>query len=254
MLYDLSGTGVSYGNLHALRDVTLQIAAGEFVAIAGPNGAGKSTLLTVMAGLRPEYKGRCLFEGIEVSKWPRDRFARCVSVVPQSVRIEFPFTAEQVVLMGRTPFADAMFESNEDAAQVERAMRLTSTTEFRARDFLTLSGGEKQRVILASALAQTPRALLLDEPTTFLDIEHQIGLYRLLRDLAREGVLVVTVTHDLNLASTFADRIVLLRGGELVADGAPADVLVASTMRDVFRVDTIVQTGPAGRPWITYGA
>jgi iron complex transport system ATP-binding protein len=234
--------------------VGLRFSAAEFVAIAGPNGAGKSTLLNVMAGLRPDYRGRCRFEGNEVAKWARGEFARRVAVVPQQVRIEFPFTAEQVVLMGRTPFADAMFESEDDARQVEHAMEVTGTTQFRARDFQTLSGGEKQRVVLASALAQTPRALLLDEPTTWLDLEHQIGLYRLLRKLAREGVLVVTVTHDLNLASTFADRIILIRGGEMVADGTPEAVLHPGMMRDVFRVDTVVQSGPSGRPWITYGS
>jgi iron complex transport system ATP-binding protein len=125
-----------------------------------------------MAGLRSEFSGACLFDGKDVRKWKRREFARRVSVVPQAVRIDFPFTAEQVVLMGRTPFADAMFESEEDALQVERAMQLTGTVEFRARDFRTLSGGERQRVILASALAQTPDALLLDEPTTYLDLEH----------------------------------------------------------------------------------
>lgn len=133
-------------------------------------------------------------------------------------------------------------------------MELTGTADFRTRDFQTLSGGEKQRVILASALAQTPQTLLLDEPTTYLDIEHQIALYRLLRTLARSGVLVITVTHDLNLASTFADRIVLLAAGTVVADGTPEAVMRPDTMRDVFRVDTVIQTGPAGRPWITYGS
>ncbi|MDZ4797301.1 MAG: ABC transporter ATP-binding protein [Bryobacteraceae bacterium] len=253
-LYRLEGASLSYGSIHALRDVTLQFRKSEFVAVAGPNGAGKSTLLNVMAGLRPGYSGRCLYEGIELAKWTRSQFARRVSVVPQSVRIEFPFTAEQVVLMGRTPFADAMFESDEDASQVRRAMELTGTTAFGNRDFQTLSGGEKQRVILASALAQTPQSLLLDEPTTYLDIEHQIALYRLLRTLSRDGVLVITVTHDLNLASTFADRIVLLAGGTVVADGTPNAVMQPATMRDVFRVDTIIQRGPSGRPWITYGS
>jgi iron complex transport system ATP-binding protein len=253
-LYDLKLLSLSYGNLHAVRSVTLGFARAEFVAIAGPNGAGKSTLLNIMAGLRRGYSGQCLFEGNEVAKWPRNAFARKVSVVPQTVRIEFPFTAEQVVLMGRSPFADAMFESEDDVRHVERAMELTETTYFRNRDFQTLSGGEKQRVILASALAQTPMALLLDEPTTYLDIEHQISLYRLLRDLAAQGVLVITITHDLNLASTFSSRIVLLRSGEVAADGTPGQVLRPATLREVFRVEATVQPGPAGRPWIAYGA
>ena len=252
-LFELRGTGVRYGSFEALRDVTLQFARGEFVAIAGPNGAGKSTMLAVMSGLRSQYSGECLFDGNDVRRWNRRAFAKRVSVVPQSVRIEFPFTAEQVVLMGRTPHADTMFESETDAEQVVRAMELTGTTEFRVRDFRSLSGGERQRVILASALAQTPEALLLDEPTTYLDLEHQISLYRLLHRLSREGMLVVTITHDLNLASAYSDRIVVLRTGELVRDGTPGEVFQPETMRDVFRVDTPVHAGPGGRPWIHYG-
>lgn len=251
-MFELRDAGVRYGAAEALRRVSVAFSPGEFAAIAGPNGAGKSTLLGVMAGLRSQFAGTCLFEGKDIRRWPKRDFARRVSVVPQSVRVEFPFTAEQVVLMGRTPFADTMFESDEDAVQVERAMELTGTTAFRARDFRSLSGGERQRVILASALAQTPRALLLDEPTTYLDLEHQISLYKLLRALSREGILVVSITHDLNLASTFADRMVLLRAGELVADGPPESVISRETLREVFRVDTPVDTGLSGRPWIHY--
>jgi iron complex transport system ATP-binding protein len=252
-LFDLRDAGVRYGAFEALRGVSVRFGRGEFVAIAGPNGAGKSTLLGVMAGLRSHYTGECFFDRVEVRRWERRAFARRVSVVPQSVRIEFPFTAEQVVLMGRTPHADSMFESDADAAHVARAMELTGTTAFCARDFRSLSGGERQRVILASALAQTPEALLLDEPTTWLDLEHQISLYRLLRNLSREGMLVVTITHDLNLASSYSDRVVVLHSGELVRDGTPADVFHPETMNQVFRVDTLIQPGPDGRPWIHYG-
>ena len=123
--------------------------------------------------------------------------------MPQSLKLDFPFTAEQVVLMGRTPYAGGMFESPEDWAAVERAMDVTDTLEFRARDFRALSGGERQRVVLASALAQEPKALLLDEPTTFLDLQHQLTIYELLRKLSLEGMLVIAVTHDLNLAASF---------------------------------------------------
>jgi iron complex transport system ATP-binding protein len=252
-LYELRGSGVRYGSFEALRGVSVRFARGEFVAIAGPNGAGKSTLLGVMAGLRSYYSGECFFDGVEVRRWKRQAFARRVAVVPQSVTVAFPFTAEQVVLMGRTPHADTMFESEADAAHVARAMELTGTTAFRARDFRSLSGGERQRVILASALAQTPEALLLDEPTTYLDLEHQISLYTLLRKLSREGLLVVSITHDLNLASSYSDRVVILHSGQVVRDGPPGEVFRADTMREVFRVETLIQPGPDGRPWIHYG-
>jgi iron complex transport system ATP-binding protein len=251
-LFELREARVRFGQVQALRGVSLTFSKGEFAAIAGPNGAGKSTLLGVMAGIGRGFTGECLFAGKDVRHWGRRAFARRVSVVPQSIRIEFPFTAEQVVLMGRTPFADTMFESDDDAAHVQRAMELTGTTEFRTRDFRSLSGGERQRVILASALAQTPEALLLDEPTTYLDLEHQIGLYTLLRSLAAKGMLVVGITHDLNLASTFTDRIVVMNRGELVADGTPEAVITQATLRDVFNVVTHVDAGRRGRPWIHY--
>ena len=251
-LYKLHDAGMRYGGKPVLRGVTLEFTDGEFVAIAGPNGAGKSTLLGIMAGLRPGYEGTCKLLGREVTAWSRRDFARHVSVVLQTVRVDFGFTAEQIVLMGRTPFADTLFESERDAAEVTRAMELTGTTEFRHRDMRTLSGGERQRVIIAAALAQSPKVLLLDEPTTFLDIEHQLSTYTLLRQLSNSGVLVVAVTHDLNLAAQYSDRIVLLRAGEMAADGTPSAVLKAGTIREVFRVDARVVT-EGDRKWIHYG-
>jgi len=244
---------MSYDGAHVLRDVTLEFAGAQFIAVVGPNGAGKSTLLGILAGLRPGYTGRCKYAGAELRRWPRRAFARQVAWVPQSLRIEFPFTAEQVVLMGRTPHCDGLFESPDDFAAVERSMAITDTLAFRARDFRSLSGGERQRVILASALAQQPKTLLLDEPTTFLDLQHQISIYRLLRDLSREGLLVIAATHDLNLAASFADRVVVLHAGSVAADAAPAEVLVPATIREVFGVDSTILRAPDGRPWIFYG-
>jgi iron complex transport system ATP-binding protein len=156
-------------------------------------------------------------------------------------------------MMGRTPYCDGLFESPEDHAAVERAMQLTDTLPFRRRDFRSLSGGEKQRIILASVLAQSPRVLLLDEPTTFLDLQHQVSIYGLLRDMAARGLLVVAVTHDLNLAAAYADRVIVLRAGELVRDASPSEVLSPDTIREVFGVNAEVQRTAAGRPWISYG-
>jgi iron complex transport system ATP-binding protein len=241
-----------YDGRDVLRAVTLEIPPGMVLTITGPNGAGKSTLLSILAGLRRGHAGSCLFNGREVLDWPRRALAQQVSVVPQRVQMEFPFTSEQVVTMGRTPFCNGLFESPDDHVAVERAMRITDTTQFRKRDFRTLSGGERQRVVLASALAQTPRVLLLDEPTTFLDPEHQVSLFRILRGLAGEGVLVITVTHDLNLAARYSDRLIMLRGGELRASGAPREVIEPRIIRDVFSVDAQIHQTPAGHPWIMY--
>jgi iron complex transport system ATP-binding protein len=189
-LYSLRDVGMSYDGNPVLRGATLTFGAGEMVAVVGPNGAGKSTLLGIMAGLRASYDGVCDYRGVEIRSWVRRRLAHEVSFVPQSLSLQFPFTAEQVVLMGRTPYCDGLFESPEDHEAVDDAMRTTDTIGFRARDFRSLSGGERQRVVLASALAQRPRALLLDEPTTFLDLRHQLSIYSLLRDLCRGGLLV----------------------------------------------------------------
>jgi iron complex transport system ATP-binding protein len=252
--FHLDRVGMRYGERQVLQDISLDFRAAELTAIAGPNGAGKSTLLGVMAGLKNEYSGTCAFAGTEVRKVARRQFARQVAVVPQSVRIEFPFTASQVVLMGRTPFGDRLFESEEDEVAVDDAMRLTDTLAFSDRDFRSLSGGEKQRVILASALAQSPKVLLLDEPTTFLDLRHQVGLYDLLRDLCAKGLMAICVTHDLNLAAAYCDRMLLLHDGKIVADGHPTDVVRRESIREVFSIDTVIQSSPSGRPWIHYGA
>lgn len=252
-LYSLCEVGMRYNGTQVLDGASLRFSEGQFVAIAGPNGAGKSTLLGIMAGLRLGYSGRCEYSGKEVSRWLRRGFAREVCFLPQSLKMEFPFTAEQVVLMGRTPHCDGLFESPDDWNAVEQAMATTDTLPFRGRDFRSLSGGERQRVILASAVAQQPRTLLLDEPTTYLDLKYQVAIYRLLRDLSRKGLLVVAVTHDLNLAASFADRIVLLHGGRVAADDAPCAVLAPEMILRVFGVRSEVERGPGGKPWIVYG-
>jgi iron complex transport system ATP-binding protein len=252
-VFDLRNVSMAYGEAKVLSGVSLTLETRSMVALVGPNGAGKSTLLGIMAGLWRGYHGHCLFEGTEVSRWNRRAFARRVAVVPQSLALEFPFTAEEVVLMGRTPFADGLFESEADHAAVARAMSLTDVTGFRARDFRSLSGGEKQRVVLAAALAQEPSVLLLDEPTTFLDLRHQLATYRLMRDLCREGLLVVAVTHDLNLAAAYGDRVIALKNGAVVADSTPAEAVTAGFVNDVFDVEAGVREGPGGRPWIVYG-
>jgi len=250
--FDLRGVGMRYGQAEVLAEVDLNLAGGVLTAVVGPNGAGKSTLLGILAGLRSGYLGECRFDGVEVSRWKRRSFARRVSFVPQSTRIEFPFTAEEVALMGRAPHAAGLFESAPDRDAAYDAMELTGTLHLRLRDFRSLSGGEQQRVILAAALAQSPEVLLLDEPTTFLDIHHQVTLYRILRGLCERGVLVIAVTHDLNLAAAYAHRVVVLQGGRVVADGPPQEAFRSDRLRSVFDVPAELLQGPDGRHWIRY--
>lgn len=253
-MFGLSGVAMKYGDAEVLRDVSIEISGSQFVALVGPNGAGKSTLLGILAGLREGYSGTCEYRGRSVREWNRRLFAREVSFVPQSVKIEFPFSAEQVVLMGRTPHCAGLFEAPGDWEAVERAMETTNTAAFRHRDFRSLSGGERQLVVLASAIAQEPRTLLLDEPATFLDVRHQLAIYGLLRDLSRRGTLVIAVTHDLNLAATFADRVIALHGGRIAADGSPREVLAPQRIHDVFGIRSEMHLRPDGTPWIIYGA
>jgi iron complex transport system ATP-binding protein len=242
-----------YGKAEVLAGVDLRLPSGALTAIVGPNGAGKSTLLGILAGLRSGYVGECRFDGVEVSRWNRRAFARRVSFVPQSTRIEFPFTAEEVALMGRAPHAAGLFESLHDREAVRDAMHLTDTLHLRERDFRSLSGGEQQRVVLSAALAQSPEALLLDEPTTFLDVRHQVAIYRILRNLCDRGILVAAVTHDLNLAAAYAHRVIVLKGGRVAADGPPEEAFRTDRLRDVFETPAELLQAPDGRHWIRYG-
>lgn len=250
---EVSEVGLQLGGARILEPISFALRSPQHVALLGPNGAGKSTLMSILAGVRGGYEGSCRFQGKEVREWGRREFTRRVSFVPQAVRIEFPFTSEQVVLMGRTPHCAGMFETGEDWKAVEEAIRMTDVADFRRRDFRTLSGGEKQRVLLASALAQSPEVLLLDEPTAFLDLRHQIELYRLLRRLCGEGLLVVTVTHDLNLAAAYCDRAILLSQGRLAYDDVPERALRRESIAAVYGVEAEVRRTEAGRPWISYG-
>ena len=252
-LFQLESATVRYGSAEVLSAVSLSLEAGAFIAIAGPNGAGKSTLLSLLAGLLAPSSGTCHFEGRDAHRWPRREFARRIAVVQQSEPAVFPFTAEEVVCMGRMPHRTGMYESAEDHAAVARALATTGMTAFAARQYSTLSGGEKQRILLASALAQAPEVLLLDEPASHLDLQHQVELHKLLRDLSRSGLLVVAVTHDLNLAAAYANRLLLLHQGRVRADGAPSEVLRTALLAEVFQVHVELHHRPSGQPWLVYG-
>ncbi len=242
MSFRASALSFAYG----LHDATFALPSTGFVTVAGPNGAGKSTLLGILAGLRHPYHGKCEYRGVEVRRWKRHEFARKVAFLPQAVKLEFPFTAEQVVFMGRAPYADGWFESQQDHAAVAHAMAIADTLPFAQRDFRSLSGGEKQRVVLASALAQEPETLLLDEPTTFLDLKHQLAMYRLLADLGKR-MLVVAVTHDLNLALRFSEIAIVMQEGKIAAQGPVKEALSPPLIDQVFGVHTELHDG-----WLTY--
>jgi iron complex transport system ATP-binding protein len=248
----ISDVGWRIGARSVLAGVTFDVRAGEVTVLMGVNGAGKSTLLDIAAGLRPPTSGAVWIDDRPVGDWdPRHR-ARVVTHLPQSVRPDLPFLAGELVLMGRYPHTDRWFESGEDRAAVERAMRRTDCWEMRERVVQTLSGGERQRVLLAACLAQTPQILLLDEPATYLDIDQQLRCFALLREESARGAACLAVTHDLNLALSHATRIVVLDQGRVAFD-APADEAGRTTSwLSLFSRRLTLSRTPSGRPWVSY--
>lgn len=234
-LFELREASLSYGGPPAVDSVNLQIEGGEFVGILGPNGAGKSSLLRLLSGLRQPTGGQVSFAGRWIHRWsPRER-ARQIAFVPQWTVMAFPFRVEEVVLMGRHPHLGRLaFESARDLAAAEEAMQRTDTRRFRDRAFGELSGGEMQRVVVARAIAQSARAMLLDEPTSSLDLHHQQRIYAILRERNAAGTTVIVTTHDLNLASISCRRLLLLHRGRIAADGAPDEVLTEARIEEVY--------------------
>ncbi|MEE6288649.1 heme ABC transporter ATP-binding protein [Georgenia sp. MJ173] len=232
----LAAEGVSarLGGALVLDDVSVEVRAGEVLALVGPNGAGKSTLLGVLAGDREPHTGAVQLAGRPLSRWSATEAAMRRAVLLQSVTLSFPFTVAQVVAMGRAPWARTSREDEDDAV-IARAMALTDTVGFAERVFGTLSGGEKARVALARVLAQDTQAVLLDEPTAALDLHHQELVLGLARHRAQEGDAVVVVLHDLNLAAAYADRVAVLDRGRLASIGAPAAVLQTGLLSRVYR-------------------
>ncbi len=219
----------------ALREVSLRAAAGALSAVLGPNGSGKSTLLRLLAGgLRPE-SGTVRFAGRPLDQWPRRALARQMAVVAQNEHVPFPVTVKSLVAMGRYPdLGPWRREGPVDREAIFQAMVRCSVASLQERTFQTLSGGERQRVRIARALAQEPRALILDEPTAALDMRYEMAIFRLLRELAHDGVAVVVVTHNLNLAARFGDRHLLLKQGVVVAEGNAGDVITAPNISRVY--------------------
>ena len=229
-----------------LKDLNLRIMVGEFVGLLGPNGSGKSTLLKLMSGILPPRSGKIVFHGKEISTMGRKEMARKVAVVPQESPIIFPFRVVEVVLMGRYPHLKGLtLEGKQDLVMVREAMELTDIRHLADRRITELSGGEKQRVIIARALVQQPELLLLDEPTTFLDIRHQMAIYDLLRGLnRREGLTMVGVMHDLNWAARYCRRLLLLKEGRVWCDGTPERVLRPENIWEVFQAEVDVRWDP----------
>jgi iron complex transport system ATP-binding protein len=257
--HDVSRPVWSLGGVHfqhhgatrrTLDNITLDIATGRMTAVLGPNGAGKSTLLHVLLGTLTPNAGEVRFQGRVLSEWSRKELAREIGVVPQG-EAEPQFSAREIVAMGRYPYLGPwQRERPEDDAAIRRAMERCDVTEFSDRWLSTLSGGERQRVRVARALAQEPSALVLDEPTTFLDVRHEMTTFALLRDLRDAGTTIVLATHNLNLAARYADDLVLMREGRVAAYGPPASVLTAERVEDVYEWPVAVVSHESGAPQV----
>jgi iron complex transport system ATP-binding protein len=231
----------------------MDVPDGSLYAVLGPNGSGKSTLMKAILGVVRPSTGRTLVDGRDTGSWSRRELARAVGVVPQAESIAFPLTVRELVGMGRYPHLSALGAEREaDRRAVRTALGQCDVAELADRDVTTLSGGELQRVRIARALAQEPRALVLDEPTASLDIRHEMAILELLRSSADAGMTVLVVTHGLEMAARFADRMLLLARGEVAAEGLPGEVVRSETLQRVYRWPIAVAVDAAtGIPRVT---
>ncbi len=247
----LHEAGFKYGNNIVLRRVNLAAVRGEFCGIIGPNGSGKTTLLKGMAGLIRPYEGAVNLDGKNISSYNHEYIARNIALVPQNAVLPELFTAREIVLMGRTPHLGRLrYESARDIGISCRAMEITQTLPLAGKHINELSGGERQRIIIARMIAQEAGILLLDEPTANLDINYQTEILNFLRKLCKEKDLAIfAALHDLNLASQYCERLIMLKDKSIWKQGKPADIIDAPTIKDVFGVNIHVFKHPLnGRP------
>ncbi len=239
---ELERLSFDYGRRPALEEISLRAEPGELVGLIGPNGSGKSTLLRVLAGLERGYRGSARVGGREVRGLAPRELARELAYVEQEPRIAMPFRVLEVVLLGRHPHLTGLaFESARDREIARLALERVGATDLAERNILNLSAGERQRVFFAMALAQEPRALLLDEAGSFLDIRHLVAMYDLVRELAAtQHAAVIAVLHDLNLAAEYCDRLVLLRAGKVAAQGPTREVLTYANLKAAYETEIYV--------------
>ncbi len=247
---DASRIRVTAGSALLIDGVDCAVAPGTFSALIGPNGSGKSTLLRALAAVHRPAEGTVQFDGSDLLGMPRRQRARLAALVEQDAATDLAMPVTAVVALGRLPH-QSLWATDDDDPIVTAALAAVDMTDFAGRDFATLSGGERQRVMLARALAQQPRLLLTDEPTNHLDIGAQLAVLGLLGRLASEGMTVLAALHDLGLAASYTDHVIVLRSGRVVAAGPTATTLTPELIRDVYGVEATVLTHPiTGRPVI----
>jgi len=238
----IEGLSFGYGRQEVISDLGLEVPAGTFCCLMGPNGSGKTTLLQLASGALVPNSGRIEIFGRSLTDWDRRSLARQVAVVPQRFELGFPFTVEEVVLLGRVPHRGPLaLDRPVDRDVARQAMRATGIEHLAARRMSELSGGEFKRVVVAKALAQQPRLLLLDEPAAHLDIRHQVALYELIARVRTEfGTSVLAAVHDLNLAAAYGQRFALLKAGRLLRQGSLEQVMTYSNLKQAFDIEIYV--------------
>lgn len=257
MMHRIDAEGLAYSytsGQRVLDEVSTHVATGDVTGIIGPNGAGKSTLLQLLCGLLSPESGNVFLNKSPLDQYTDRERARCVAYMPQSVSPAFSLTVREVVALGRFPHLGPFGSLGApDHEIVQDCLAQTGTSHLATRDFLSLSGGERQRVLLASVLAQEPQLLLLDEPTSSLDLPHEAAFFRQLRTLSGRGLGIVIVTHDINMAAQFCDRLVLLgKDHRLVKQGGPSEVLQADILTDAYGSPLLVGVHPqTGGPFVT---
>lgn len=254
MMLQVEDLSFRYDGDWILRELDFVVGKGDFLGIVGPNGIGKTTLLKLLYRLMSPQRGRVLVDGKDLASIARTEISKKIAVVSQETQINFPFVALEIVLMGRSPHLRGLqFERKRDFEVARKAMELTDTLQVAHRSFGELSGGEKQRVFIARALAQETDIILFDEPTANLDIRHQVQFYDLMTALNTErNITVVTVSHDINLASEFSKNILFLHHGMIFALGKPYEVITKDNIEAVYQTPVLVDQNPqTGAPRVT---
>jgi len=248
-ILDIENISLNFRDKSVLFDVSFSVEQGEFFVIIGPNGAGKTSLLKVLSGLQNIQQGSLTIKDKNISKYRRRNLSQIMAIVPQQIEVGFPFTVADTVIMGRTPHLGILgMEGDEDHDIAREAMEFTEVAHLADRKLYQLSGGELQRVIIARAICQQPEIILLDEPTTALDPAHQLKIMDLMEKFRREqGITIVMVSHDLNLASMYGDRLLLLKDGRVVKTGEPGSVLDREILEESYGCKMRVDESPLGQ-------
>jgi iron complex transport system ATP-binding protein len=243
-MIETKGLTFAYAEDPVINDISLTFQTGEFTGIIGPNGSGKSTLLKLIGGILPSPSETTFLKNRELSQYKKKDLAVSIAWIPQEKQMAFSFKVIDIVLMGRHPYLSPLsFEGEDDYRIAEDAMKQTQVLEFAHRSFNEISGGEKQRVMIASAISQKPEVMLLDEPTSALDIKYQIEILSILKQLnEQEGKSLILAMHDLHLASKFCKRLVLLKEGRVFCEGTPAEVLKKEILEEVYEVKVKIFT------------